>query len=204
MPGRLVALHLPLPPSRGLVGAFSSVVQSLVLPVLDPGHDLPLRRSVARQLVGDHDARRPALPPQQLSEQALGGPLVAPALHQDVEHRAVLVHRAPEPVLHARDRHRDLIEVPLVTGPRQTAPDLIGEGLAELQAPLPHGLVAHADAASGQQLVDVAQAQREPKVKPHGMADDLGREAVAGVAGAGRRRHPTPLLGPTRSGKPPT
>src|SRR5215217_3640258 len=61
--------------------------------MLDARHDLPLCRPVAGQLVGDHDARRPALPLQQLAQEPFGGPFVPPALYQDVEHDAVLVHR---------------------------------------------------------------------------------------------------------------
>ena len=72
--------------------------------------------------------------------------------------------------------------------------------LAELQRPLPHGLVADDDAARGQHLLDHAQAEGEAEVQPHRVADDLGRKAVAGVAGASRRRHPVrlPALPPIR------
>src|SRR5215208_7121241 len=66
-------------------------------------HDLPLCRTVARQLISDHDARRPALALQQLAEQALGGALITPALDQHIEHDAVLIDRTPEPVLLAGD-----------------------------------------------------------------------------------------------------
>ena len=73
----------------------------------------------------------------------------------------------------------------LVTHRRQPAADLIGEALAELQRPLPHGLMADHDAARGEQFVHHAQAEREAEVQPYGVADDLGREPVASVAGAG-------------------
>src|SRR5690349_9494148 len=55
----------------------------------------------------------------------------------------------------------DLVQVPLVTGTRQPPTDPVCEALAELEAPLPHGLVAHDDATGGQHLLDHAQAQRE-------------------------------------------
>ena len=42
-----------------------------------------------------------------------------------------------------------------------------------------------------------AQAQWEAGVEPDRMADDRGREAVAGVAGESRRRYPVRLLAPT-------
>ena len=70
-----------------------------------------------------------------------------------IQNHPVLVDRAPQPVLYPRDRQHDLIQVPLVSGGRQPAPDLVGEALPELQRPLTHGLVADKDAARGQQLV---------------------------------------------------
>jgi len=64
--GRFELLHLPLSSSRRLVRILRSVVQSLVLAMLDAGHGLPLRRAVAGKLVGDHDPWRPHLLLQQL------------------------------------------------------------------------------------------------------------------------------------------
>jgi hypothetical protein len=69
--------------------------------------------------------------------------------------------------------------MPLVARAWQPTSDLVGEGLAELARPLPHGFVAHVDAAGGQHLFD--QAQREAEVEPDGVADDLAWKAVAGV-----------------------
>src|SRR4051795_12023773 len=83
---------------------------------------------------------------------------------------------------------------------RQTPLDLIGEVLAKLQRPLPHALVADDDAARRQHLLDHAQAEREPEIQPDSVADDLGREAIAGIAGANGCRHPLrlPALPPIR------
>ena len=105
--------------------------------VLDPGHRFPLRRGIARQLVGDQHPRRLALPLEQLAQQALGGSLVAPALHQHVEHDAVLVDRPPQPVLLPGDGDHNLVEMPLITATGQPTADLVGEGLAKLAGPLP-------------------------------------------------------------------
>src|SRR3954452_7182672 len=95
---RLEPLHLPFSPPRRLVRALRPVVQVAALAVLDTGQDLPLGRAIAAQLVG-HDHTRDVLQPlQQLLEEAPGRLGVAPALHQDVEHGAVLVDRPPEVV----------------------------------------------------------------------------------------------------------
>src|SRR4051812_17990687 len=92
----------------------------------------------------------------------------------------------------------------LISGRRQTPPDPIGEGLAELEGPLPHALMANDDAARGQHFLDHPQAEREAKVKPDSVADDLGRKPMAGVAGRGRRCHPVRLRDLARHGKTPT
>jgi hypothetical protein len=114
--GGLEPLHLPFASSCRLVRVFRSVVQALVPAVLDPGHQLLLRRAVTGELIRDHDARRPHLLLQQLAQQALGRVLVASAPHQHIEHDAVLVDRPPQPVPLAGDGDPDLIEVSLVAG----------------------------------------------------------------------------------------
>jgi len=53
--GRFELLHLPLSSARRLVRVFRSVVEPLVLAMLDAGHDLSLGRAVAtfwRKIVG--------------------------------------------------------------------------------------------------------------------------------------------------------
>ena len=137
--------------------------------MLDAGHHLALRGAVARQLVGDHHTRRTALALQELAQQAFCGPLVAPALDQNVEHDARLINGSPQPVRHAGDLEHDLVEVPFVTSAGQPAADLVGEFLAKLACPLPHGLVADNDAPCRQHLFDHAQAEREAKIQPDGV-----------------------------------
>src|SRR5215471_690993 len=89
--GRFELLHLPLSSACRLVRILRSVIESLVLAMVNAGHDLPLCRAVAGKLVGDHDTGRPHLPLQQLAEQPLGRLLVAPALDENLEHDAGLV-----------------------------------------------------------------------------------------------------------------
>src|SRR5215213_4315390 len=97
------------------MAVLGAIVQALVLPMLDTGHHSPLCGTVAREFVGDHHARCDALLLEQLTQQPLGGLRVAAALNQNVEHDAVLIDGAPEPMLSARDADHDLIQVPLVT-----------------------------------------------------------------------------------------
>src|SRR3954462_9700218 len=156
-----------------------------MLPMLDARYDLPLCRPIAGQLISDHDTRRPHLPLQQLAQEPFGGPFVPPALDQNVEHDAVLVHRAPQPVLLAGDFDGDLVQMPLVSGTGQTPPDPVSKVLAELERPLPHTLMADDDAARGQHLLDHAQAEREAEIQPDSVADHLRRETVAGIGWLG-------------------
>jgi hypothetical protein len=82
-------------------------------------------------------------------------------LDQDVEDDAGLVRGSPQPMLHPGNLERDLIEMPFVANPGKAATDLIGEPLAELARPLPHGFMADDDATRGQQLLHHAQPKRE-------------------------------------------
>src|SRR5260370_39908110 len=111
--------------------------------MLDRGHDLPLGRGVAPQLVVDEHTRGATLLLEELAEQALGGLLVAPALDENIENEAVLVDGTPEPMLLPGDADDDLIQVPFVATARRSPTDPVGESQAEFKAPLPHRLVLH-------------------------------------------------------------
>ena len=60
---------------------------------------------------------------------------IAPALHQHVEHGALLIHRSPQVVPLPSDREKHHIEAPRVSRPRPPAARLVGELLAKLLAP---------------------------------------------------------------------
>src|SRR4051794_27897134 len=111
------------------------VVETLMSAMLDRGHHLVFRGTVARQLVRDHDTRGPALLFQQLAEQALGGLFVPPFLDENVEHNPILVNSPPEPILRSADHqahlasragesHPHALPEPYVTLSRHTAPDV--------------------------------------------------------------------------------
>jgi hypothetical protein len=74
-------------------------------------------------------------------ELQIGGLLVAPALDEDVENEALLVNRAPQPMLLPGDGDDDLIEVPFVTAAGGSPTDPVGQFPAEFQPPLPDRLV---------------------------------------------------------------
>src|ERR1700738_2011878 len=51
--------------------------------------------------------------------------------------------------------------------------------------PASHGLIGHEDPTLSQQILDVAEAQGEPDIKPDRLLDDFGREAVAAITDVG-------------------
>src|SRR3954468_6141227 len=123
-------------------------------------------------------------------------PTLVACLRRSVE--AIQPRRVPtrfSPATRLRRRKSQRDQGPLATSQARMCPRTANSGLAELQRPLAHGLVADGDAARGQQLLDHPQAEREAEVEPDGVADDLRREAVAGVGGPDRLRHARPVAG---------
>ena len=178
----LEPLHAPLPLAGRLVRVLGAIIEIAVLAMFHPGENLALGGSVALEFVGDDHARHVGQALEELAEELLRGLLVPPALHQDIEHVPVLIHRPPQIVTFAFDGQKHLIQVPLVPGPGTSATELIGILLAKLAAPLADGFVGHDDPTFKQQLFHIAKAQAEPKVQPHGVADDLDRKAVILIA----------------------
>ena len=111
---KLRAFYLPPSLRRGLERVLRPVVKALVVPMLDKGLHHTYGRPTARQLIRDQDTRCPAPPFEQLMRQALGGLRVTSVLHHDVRRHPGLVHRAPQPMLHAGSCERALVQVPFV------------------------------------------------------------------------------------------
>ncbi len=160
-----------------------------MLAMLDAGHDLALGRGIAAQLVGDQHPRRSPLLLQKLAQQAFGGLFVAPALHENIENKALLVDRAPKPVLRAGGGDDDLVDAPFVTPAWGSLADAIGEFAAEFQPSLADRLMCDRDAPSRQYLLEHAKAQREPEIQPDRVTDELSGVAVASKKRVSGRRH---------------
>ncbi|MNE46540.1 hypothetical protein D3C80_1408830 [compost metagenome] len=99
-----------------------------------------------------------------------------------VENITVLVNGTPKPVFAASDGNHHLVQMPDVPVRRPPATDLLCVGRSEFPPPSADRFIRNDDAALQQQFLDQAQAQREPKVQPDCMGDDLLRETVALVA----------------------
>src|ERR1700722_5680943 len=164
------------------------IVHALVLAMLHGKAHLRPRGAVGTELVRDHDAGRRGCRLQELCHEPLRRAAVSAALDQDVEDKAILIDGAPEPMLLARDRDEDFVQMPFVAARGSPLADLISEPLAELLSPLAHGLVGHANPA-GQYLLDHAQAQGKPEVEPNRIPDDFRRKAMAAIEGFTSARH---------------
>jgi hypothetical protein len=101
---------------------------------------------------------------QQLAQQPLGRLLVAPALDQDVEHDAGLVHGSPKPMLYPGNFEHDLVQMPFVAHPGKAATDLVGKLVPNFSAHCRTVFVADDDAAGRQQLLYYAQPERKAEI----------------------------------------
>ena len=113
---------------------------------------------------------------------------IPPRLNENVEEDTILINGAPKVVLDALNPDEHLIHVPLVSWPRPAPAHAAGEGMTELPAPAPHGLVGNRHAPFSEKQLDVAETEAEYMIQPHSVADDVGREAVA-VVRVGWRFH---------------
>jgi hypothetical protein len=76
----------------------------------------------------------------------------------------------------------------------------IGSDLgSKMVHPATHRLIGNHDSAFRQQILDVAEAQGEPDIKPDRLLDNLGRETVAAKADLGHHQW---LRLKSRNGKP--
>jgi hypothetical protein len=176
--GRLEPPHGTFPLTGGLMGIFGAIIQVSVLPMLHTGEDLPFGCAIARQLIGDDHSGNIRQPFEELPEELLGGVRVAPPLHQDIEHVAILVDGAPEIVPLPVNGEKDFIQVPLVArlGPAPAKP--IGVGLSKLPAPIPYRFMRHRDTTFGHEFLDIAVTEGKAVVQPHTVANDLGRKPM--------------------------
>ena len=173
MTGGFEPLHATLPLTRWAMGVLTPIIEVATLPVFHPWEYLAFGGPVALQLIRDDHAGHIPQALEQLAEELLRSLFVAPALHQDIKEVVVLIHRPPQVMTLAVDGQKHLIQMPRVTGPRPTAPELIGVVLPELQTPLANGLISDVNTAFEQKLLHVAVAQREAIVEPDPVADNL-------------------------------
>src|SRR4030095_11836365 len=99
----------------------------------------------------------------------------------DVDDLAVLVDGAPEVLTLAANGHEEFVQMPRVADWSRPTPEPSRVGHAKGLTPVPDGLVRYRDAALGEEVFDVAEAEGESVVEPDGVADNHGREPVAWI-----------------------
>ena len=82
--------------------------------MLNIREQLTFRHAVAPQLVGHNHPWNIMQTLQQAPKETLSSFAVAALLNRDVEHNAILIHGAPQIVLHTLDLDEHLVQVPLV------------------------------------------------------------------------------------------
>ena len=165
------------------MGYFGAIVRVLGRVVGDTGHDVPLGNSVAAQLVGHETTRFLSLTLQEFSKESPRRTPVPTGLDEKVNQVTVLVHGAPQILALTVDRDEDFVQKPRISESTLTSlqpPGVIG---AELPAPLPNSFVRHDDAAFGQQILDIPEAQAVSVIQPDGVADDFQAESDAEGSG---------------------
>ena len=83
--------------------------------------------------------------------------------------------------------------MPRIARARSPAAQSLGKRSTELAAPVADAFAGNHHAALSQDELNITQAETEEVIQPHGVADDLSREAVAVIQGW-LRGHATSLV----------
>jgi len=175
--------HLPLPLARRLVGDFRPVVLVSGSAVKDLRHDGAVGGRIAAKLIGDESPWLGALTLQQGTQEGFCCAPVATGLKENIDHVAVLVDCTPKIVPATTDAYEQFVQVPGVTKTPLATFQVSGVLWPKLEAPLADGFVGDRDSPLGQEIFDIAEAQTEAVVEPHGVADDRRRESVSVICG---------------------
>ena len=132
----------------------------------------------------------PLLHLQELAGKARGGSRGPLARDQNIQHVAVQVDRPPEIAALPADSNQDLIHMPDIAQPAMSAAQVSSKGETESVTPESDHLVGDGDAALGEQVFDIPEAEGESMIEPHSVTDDLGWDAVTSIQGFHRSRVP--------------
>lgn len=125
------------------------------------------RRGVAHETVGDDPIGHEPMVLEQFPEQIQRCHLIAAVLHQHVEYLTFLVDGPPHGPALTTYFHDHFVEMPNLVGAQPNPANVDGDGGLELHRPAANSLVADVDAALGEYLLDIAQAQRQAVVEPN-------------------------------------
>ena len=137
--GRREPPHLALTLSDRLMGDLRAVIRVLIGDVDHRRHHGATGGRVTAPLVGDQASRHVPVVLQQLAKEAHRGVPISSRLHEDVEDITGLIHGAPQVLLATLDRDAHLVEMPGVSEPATSAPQLASILRTEAPTPLPDG-----------------------------------------------------------------
>src|SRR3984893_12581817 len=138
--------------------------------------------SIRSQLICDELVWDKAIFLRTLAHEFQRGALVPFRLDQHVEDLALGVDGSPQIDHAAIDFQIDLVEMPDGVRLRPAFTQVSRDHGSKMVHPAAHALIGHQDPALGKQILDVAETQGEPDIKPDRLLDDFGREAVAAIA----------------------
>ena len=118
-----------------------------------------------------------------MTKEAFGGPLIALALHQDVNDILFLINCTPRVLPLLLNGDKDFVDVPRVAQTSLPLFELARVFGTKLLAQLSHRLIGDCDATFGKQLFDLTEAEAERVIQPDRMADDVRCKTIAVVAG---------------------
>lgn len=101
---------------------------------------------------------------EQLQEELFGRLFVEPTSYENVEDIAIPIHRSLEIMAFAGDGEGHLVQVLLAPRSGMPVAQLIGIGLPELAAPIPHRFIGQDDAAGGHGLLNAPVTEAEVEV----------------------------------------
>src|SRR5258706_1800978 len=104
---------------------FRSGVQSFLLLVLHARQKLAFGSSIPLELISNNYTRHIRQPFEKFAEKSLRRMLMASALHENIQHMAVLIHRSPEGMFFPTNGRHHLVHMPFVATARTVTTQFI-------------------------------------------------------------------------------
>src|SRR5258708_32195296 len=107
-------------------------------------------------------------------------------MDQDLEVLALVVDGTPQIHVLARDPDDHFVEMPAIARSRSAPSEAPSDRRPEFEHPTANAFVGEVEATLGKQFPNIAIAQGEAKVQPHGVLDDDRRKTMPAI---GDRSH---------------
>jgi hypothetical protein len=145
--------------------------------------DLTVCGGIATKFVRYELPRYLALMFQRLTKESFSGSSVSTLGNQNINHISILVNGTPKIVALTTDRDKHFINVPNVPEPSLFPAQRSSIGRSKFETLMTNRFVGDRNAALGQQIFDITEAECESMVKPHSVTDDFRWKAVASIVG---------------------